>query len=64
MPIAIGAIVCGVLGLERVKAQPETWTGKGPCIAGIVLGALGLLLGVATLLFSFAPFLFDALKKP
>lgn len=44
LPLAIGAIVLGLAGLGDLKRRPGLG-GRGLCIAGIVLGGLGLLLG-------------------
>jgi hypothetical protein len=46
--LAVGAVVTGALG---VKSSGETGTGKGMAIAGIVLGALSLLILAAWAVF-------------
>jgi hypothetical protein len=40
----IGAIVCGIVAMNKIKLQPQLFTGNGLCIAGIVTGAVGLML--------------------
>jgi hypothetical protein len=40
----IGAIVCGVLAMNKIKEAPHMFTGNGLCIAGIVTGGVGLTL--------------------
>lgn len=44
------AVVLGVLGMKKANAQPGA-PQKGLAIGGIVTGALGLLIGIAFLLF-------------
>jgi hypothetical protein len=63
LPVGIAAVVCGILGLERVKVEAEQYQGQNLCIAGIVLGAFGLLLGIGMLVLSFTPLFTDALLK-
>jgi hypothetical protein len=45
----IGAIVCGILGMNKIKAEPQLFTGNGLCIAGIATGGVGVLLDVLAL---------------
>lgn len=40
---AVAALVCGIVGLSTIKANPQRYTGRGMAIAGIALGAVGLL---------------------
>ena len=40
----IGAIICGIVGMNKIKEAPQVFKGNGFCIAGIVTGAVGLLL--------------------
>lgn len=42
-PVPITAIVCGIIGLNKIKANPQMFKGTGFCITGIVLGAVILL---------------------
>jgi len=44
---SIIAIICGHLALHNIKKDPNTYTGKGLAIAGLILGYLGLVLAVA-----------------
>jgi hypothetical protein len=46
-PVPVAAIVCGIIGLNKIKAQPHLFKGAGMCIAGIVTGAVMLLLDIA-----------------
>jgi hypothetical protein len=40
----LAAVVCGIVGMNKIKEQPQLFTGNGLCIAGIVTGGLGLML--------------------
>jgi hypothetical protein len=44
MPIPIVALVCGILGLGKIKANPQIFKGNGFCIAGLTMGAVALIL--------------------
>ena len=46
-PVPITAIICGIIGMSKIKAQPTMFKGTGLCIAGIVIGAVMLLLDIA-----------------
>jgi hypothetical protein len=46
-PVPITAIICGIIGMSKIKAQPAMFKGTGFCIAGIVIGAVMLLLDIA-----------------
>jgi hypothetical protein len=46
LPLAIAGIICGVMGLSRIKAQPHLYEGANHCIAGIVVGAAGIVMFV------------------
>lgn len=43
-PLAIAALVCGIRALGQIKVNPQMWRGSGMAIAGIVTGAVGILL--------------------
>ena len=43
-PLAIAGLVCGILAMNKIRAEPKMWRGTGMAIAGIVTGALGMLL--------------------
>lgn len=45
---AVAALVCGVMALRQLRARGEA--GRGMAIAGVVLGALGVLGGVIWIL--------------
>jgi hypothetical protein len=46
----LAAIITGALALSQIKASPIPQKGQGLAIAGIVLGSLGLLLNMLSLL--------------
>ena len=46
IPFGIGAIVTGFLGMKNADSNPHRYGGKGMAIAGLILGAAGLLIGV------------------
>jgi hypothetical protein len=46
--VSIPAVICGHMALRKIKKNPETYTGKGLAISGLVLGYLGLVLAVVT----------------
>jgi len=48
----IGAVVCGIIGLNKIKEAPQVFKGNGLCIAGIVTGGIGLLLDAVAILSS------------
>ncbi len=51
LPLAIAAIVCGHLGLLRIKASLGTITGKGLALAGLIIGYISLLFAIIFLVF-------------
>jgi hypothetical protein len=42
----IAAIITGMLGLKNIKNDPNTYGGKGLALAGIICGAVFLLIGI------------------
>jgi hypothetical protein len=48
---SIPAIICGHIGLSNIKNSNGTLGGKGMCIAGIILGWVGILLAILSILF-------------
>ncbi len=52
--IPVVALVLGVLGLREINRDPDRVQGRGMAVSGIVLGAIGLLIGVGWIvLFAF-----------
>lgn len=50
LPLGLGAIAMGVHSLNRSKRHPDLFTGRGYAIAGIVCGAISVLLTAVFLL--------------
>ncbi len=40
----VAAIVCGIIGINKIKAEPALFRGHGLCVAGIATGCVGLAL--------------------
>ena len=51
-PIGVGAVATGIIGLTQVNADPQQ-AGKGQAIAGIVCGALAMVLPILFIVLSF-----------
>jgi hypothetical protein len=43
------ALVLGILGLRRIRSNPQVWSGGGMAIAGIVCGSIGLVLALVSI---------------
>ena len=43
-PLAITGLVCGILGMNKIRAQPQMWKGGWMGIVGIVTSAIGCIL--------------------
>lgn len=56
IPLGAAALVIGYLGLKNIRENPEQYGGRGLAIAGVALGAFGLL-------FSFGIILIAILSK-
>lgn len=54
IPLGVLGLVLSLIGLSQVHDFPETYDGRAVAIAGIVVSALGLLLGIALLMSSAA----------
>jgi hypothetical protein len=46
---ATAAVVLGILGMRRIRNNPQLWSGGGMAIAGIVCGSVGLLLALLSI---------------
>ena len=62
-PSAIGAVVCGVVAIQKINREPDVYGGKGLAIAGIVMGSSALVLSVISMVLGVASTLIDAAKK-
>jgi hypothetical protein len=52
-PLALGAVVTGFVGLDRIQRDPQSWRGGAMAIAGIATGGLGLVLELAACFMAF-----------
>ena len=50
--LALVALLFSIVGLGQINKQPGVYGGKGMAIAGIVLGAVGLLVSIVVVLHS------------
>lgn len=50
IPLGAVGLIFSIIGLSQINEFPELYEGRGLAIVGIVLSALGLLLGVSMLL--------------
>ena len=50
IPLGAAALVLGYLGLKNVNENPSEFSGRGLAIAGIITGAVGLLISVGIVL--------------
>jgi hypothetical protein len=46
----IAAVITGVIGMNQEKNDPQTYSGRGMAIGGIVTGAISLLIGFGFLI--------------
>lgn len=49
IPLGIAAMVCGIIGLNQMSKNPETYKGRGFAIVGIVVGAVAVVVVLAYL---------------
>ena len=59
LPLAIAAIIMGGMALSKVKAQPHLFGGKGMALAGLICGALAVLMSIAALALGMGQVLID-----
>jgi hypothetical protein len=59
---SVMGIVCGIMVLNKADTDPAAAAGKGMAIAGLALGALGILAGISMLVFGFGAALLNGLK--
>jgi hypothetical protein len=52
-PLSIAAVVLGIVAMQKIKAEPQSWTGQGMAVAGIACGGVGILLWIAALFTTF-----------
>jgi hypothetical protein len=51
-PLPIAGIICGAIALSQINKDPQTHKGKEIAFAGIGVGALALLMGIAVLIWA------------
>jgi hypothetical protein len=44
LPLPVCAIACGIIGLGKIRGNPQAYSGAVFCIVGIVCGSFGLLI--------------------
>jgi hypothetical protein len=49
LPLAIAALVLGIVSAARIRNEPQAWKGSGMAVAGILTGSLGILLTLTAL---------------
>ena len=52
IPLGLGAIITGYLGMKNADQNPQKYGGKGMAIGGLILGAIGLVSGLVFILFA------------
>ncbi len=45
IPLGLGAIITGYLGMKNADQNPQKYGGKGLAVGGLILGAIGLVSG-------------------
>ena len=53
VPLAIASLVLGLIGLGKIRREPQVWKGGGMAIAGIVTAGIAILLAVGALFTTF-----------
>lgn len=46
IPLGLGAVITGYLGMRNADQNPQKYGGKGMAIGGLILGAIGLVSGL------------------
>jgi hypothetical protein len=59
IPLAIAAVILGVIGMNKVNAEPNIYTGKGLAIGGIVTGGVAVIFGIIMLIVGMGSTLMD-----
>lgn len=54
LPLNLLGLLFSGIGLAQINRQPDVYTGKGVAIAGLVISALSLLLGIGVMIVSVA----------
>jgi Domain of unknown function (DUF4190) len=48
-PLGLASLVLGIVSLGKIRGESQVWKGSGMAIAGIVMGATGLLMTVVAI---------------
>jgi hypothetical protein len=48
-PMAVAALVLGIIGMNKIRSSPHEWKGGGMAIAGIVCASIGLILSLVAI---------------
>jgi hypothetical protein len=48
--LSIGGVVVGIVGIGKIRENPQTWKGREMAIAGIVLSGVGFLFEILAFL--------------
>jgi hypothetical protein len=51
LPLAIAAVITGIIAMNRIKANPDTYTGHGVALAGTIVGGVGIVLTIVGVVF-------------
>jgi hypothetical protein len=52
-PLAIAALVLGIVGMGKIRSNPQAYKGSGMAITGIVLASIALLLDLVAIFTTF-----------
>ena len=47
VPLAVTALVLGIISMGKIRREPQAWKGRGMAIAGIAIASVALLLTLA-----------------
>jgi len=45
-PMAVAGLACGIIGMGKIRSNPQMWHGHGLAIAGVVCSAVGIALSL------------------
>jgi hypothetical protein len=48
-PMAVAALVLGIIGMGKIRSSPQEWKGGGMAIAGVVCASIGLILSLVAI---------------
>jgi hypothetical protein len=48
-PVAVAGLVLGIIGMGKIRGNPQMWKGGGMAIAGIVTASVGLILAMVAI---------------